>query len=179
MRHEGAAEALLEKSRRHGQGVRLGYPPLRQPAPGQPVRITEIERTADTAPGPRAIEEAELPVVDVQDQRTPSSTAREQPQTEAAGARLRGVDHVAVDQAEQLGHDASEARIAVGPRRPMRDRARGHRAPERVPELRAHHVDLVARGEQAREQLGAPQRVVRQIEAEDRDLHDGGLVNRT
>src|SRR5581483_5411961 len=71
----------------------------------------EVDRASDRSRQPGAQEEAELPVVDVEHERTAALPAREQPDAEARRARLRRVEDVAVGEARERAQPSREARI--------------------------------------------------------------------
>src|SRR5262249_61503549 len=139
-----------------GDGERVGraHPALGQPRPRESIGITEVQRAPEPAPAVGAIEESELPVVDVEDQRPWATAAGEEAEAEARWPRLRGINDVTVDETQQLGHDPRESRIAPASCAAMRNRALRDRPPERVVELRPDNVDVVARREQSRQELG-------------------------
>src|SRR5262249_61863250 len=83
VRDEPAAEARLEEPRGDGGRVGRAHPALGQPRPRESVRITEVQRAPEPAPAVGAIEESELPVVDVEDQRPWAAAASEQAEAEA------------------------------------------------------------------------------------------------
>ena len=53
----------------------------------------------------------------------------------------------------------------------MSDRAAERRAPQAFAEAGTDDLDVGQRRQQAREEIGAARRVVREVEGEDRDLH--------
>src|SRR5262249_33045986 len=126
---------------------------------------------ADAAPEAATIEEAELPIVDVEDQWPPPLSSREQADAEARRPRLRGQQHITVGEARQRRQHGSERGPSRAGYRPVAHAAIARRPPDVVGEARAHDIDLVPRGQQAREQIGATGGVVREVEGEDRDLH--------
>ena len=126
---ERAAEAALQKSRGHGQRVRARHQALHQPRPRQPVRVAEVERPPERAPGIRAAKEADLPVVDVEQQRPRAPAAGQQRGAVAGRARLGGVEEIAVGLRGQRGPRRGEARIA----RPVASAARDARSARRRP----------------------------------------------
>src|SRR5262249_39932569 len=140
-----------------------------EPGPRQSVRIADVERAPETSPRARAIEKAELPVVDVEKQWPGPLSTRQQPDPEARRAWLRGVKKVAVGQAGQRGEIGGERGIAAAWPGPVNGGARVDRWPQVGAKPRTHDRPLVLRGEQPRQQLSATGRVVRQVEGEDRD----------
>ena len=178
VRQERSAEAPLEKSRRDRDCVGATHEPLGHPRPCEPVRIREVEGATDSAPGARAAEEPDLPVVDVEQKRPPPAPAREQSQPEAGRPRLGRDENLAIDQLEKLGHTAREAGAARGLHRAIRDRAVARRHPAPLAELRPDHGDLVARGEKTGEQVRPTGRVVRQVGGDDRDPHAAPALTR-
>src|SRR3989475_700007 len=167
---ERPAEAALEESRGHRDCVGTTDELLRKPRPREPVRIGEVEGATDPAPGARAIEEADLPVVDVEDERPPPACPREQAKSEARRPRFGRDEDLAVDELEELGNVSCESGIAPGPHAAIIDRAVPRRRPEAYAELRPDHADLVARRKETSEQVGTTRRVVRQVGGEDGDL---------
>ena len=178
MGQERAAEALLEEARGHGDGVGAVHELLGQPRPREPVGIAEVERAPHTAPRAGVIEEAELPVVDVQHQWPPAMASREQCEPEARRPWLGRDEDVAVDEVEDVPHAPGEPWIAPGAHPTILDGAVAHRRPDAVAELGPDDVDFVARRQQASEQIGAARRVVGQVEREDRDLHAAPRASR-
>ena len=169
--HEHAAEALGEKARGHGQRVRAGDESLGEPGPRQAVRIGDVEQSADPPPDAAPIEEAELPVVDVEDQRAAPLAPREQSHAEAGRPRLGREEHVAIGETRQCGQLPRQAWPASARLGAVADGAVARGTPDVGAEARAHHLHFVARREQAREEIGAAGRVVGKVEREDGDLH--------
>src|SRR2546428_680136 len=171
VREQAAADALGEEARADREDVGAPDEARRQPRPREPAGVSQVDRPADPAPDPRAVEEPELPVVDVEKQRPTTTRPGEQAETVARRARPRRDDEVAVDQGEQCGHTPKEARILARPSRAVSDTAALGRLPERWTELGADDLDFPTRREEAREQIGPARRVVGEVEGDDRDLH--------
>jgi len=97
--------------------------------------------------------------------------ARDESEAEAGGPRLGGDDDVAVDQAQQPGDLAEEARMAMAGYATVLDATVLEGASDGVTEQWPHEGDVVACRQELGEQVRASGRVVREIEGEDGDLH--------
>src|SRR5207245_259819 len=106
-----ATEALGQEARRGRASVGASHEALGRPCPREPVGVGEVERSAGAAPEPGAVQEPELPVVDVEEQRTPTARTREQAETVTRRTRLGRDDEVAVDQREERGQTSKEPRV--------------------------------------------------------------------
>src|SRR5207245_9781176 len=98
-----ATETVGQEARRGRASVGASHEALGRPCPREPVGVGEVERSACAAPEPGAVQEPELPVVDVEEQRTPTARTREQAETVTRRTRLGRDDEVAVDQREERG----------------------------------------------------------------------------
>ena len=178
VRQERSTEPALEEPRSHRDRVGARDELLGQPGPRQPIRIGEVEGATDAPPHARAREEADLPVVDVEHQRSPAPGSGQEPQAEARRARLGRDENIAVNEVEQGGNAPREPGIATDRHAALRDRAvpRGH--PDLGAEARPDHLDLVARRQKTGEQIRAACRVVRQVGGKDGDLHAAPAVTR-
>src|SRR5262249_25512816 len=128
------------------------------------------------APEARAEVEADLPVVDVEQERAASDQTPDVAYARAGEARLRRDDQVSVGAPGELEGRAREAREASTRHAPVahrpRPRASGSPDPRRGAWPDRFHGP--ERLEEAGEEIRAPRRVVAQVETEHRDLHAEG-----
>ena len=131
------------------------------------------------APRAGAVEEAELPVVDVEQQRAPASATREEREPVARGPRFGGVDEVAVDRGDERRDASRQARVARAPA------ARGTIEASRLPVARAGGSRCLARSAARRRHLVSAVRAAARAgrrgpwrcprdRRDDRDLHAAG-----
>jgi hypothetical protein len=168
---EDATEPSLQKAR--GDGHAIGEPgeALAEPGPGKARGIAEIHRPAQGAPEARSKVKAHLPVVDVEKERASSEDALEIAHARASQLGLRRHDQITVGPARHVGHDAKEAGQAAALHRRVAHGTSGHRLPYPGSGAGPDHLDGAEGLEEPGEEVGAPRRVVAQIEAEHRDLH--------
>src|SRR2546426_1038881 len=173
-----ATETLGQEARRGRASVGASHEALGRPCPREPVGVGEVERSAGAAPEPGAVQEPELPVVDVEEQRTPTARTREQAETVTRRTRLGRDDEVAVDQREERGQTSKEPRVLPCAQGAVPDAASRGGLPERRAELGTDHLDVPACGQETREQISAAGRGVGEVEGDDPDLHAAGAVTR-
>ena len=173
--NQRAAESPLEKAGGHGDAVGDPSEALRQPGPRQSGGVGEVQRAPYRAEDARAQEEADLPVVDIEQQRAVRAEALDIADPGARQPGLGGVEQIAVGQSQEGRQRRCEARKLRARHGPARDSPGGHGLPHRLAVARPHDLDLAERLEQASEEEGAPGAVTGQIEAEDRHLHAADL----
>src|SRR4030095_2864964 len=132
---------------------------LGDPRPREAVRIGEVEGTADSTPDARAREEADFPVVDVQQEWTAAPRAREQSHSEARRPRFGRDENLAVDEREERRHVSRETRGGRGLHAAIRDAPVPRRDPDPFAELRPDHGHVVARREETSKEVRATRRV--------------------
>jgi hypothetical protein len=145
----------------------------------RPLGFERFMKLSDCPPRPAAQEESHLPVVDVEEQRPVPSQAREVADAGAGEPGLGGVEEVAVGHPGERGQPGREGREPTAGQRAHRDRLLRERLPDRGAEAGADDLHRPQGLEQAGQEPGAPDRVVRDVEAEDRDLHDDGWTDAT
>ncbi len=169
--NEHPAEALLEEPRGHCDGLGPAGQALHEPDPRKAVGIGEVQKAPEPSPRAGAVEEAHLPVVDVEDQRAPPLPARQETDAVARGPGLGGVEEVTVGQPEERWNCSDEGRISRSGNGPVLHAAVPDGSPDVALEPRPHHLDVVFGAKKASQEVSPPRRVVRAVEAEDGDLH--------
>src|SRR5439155_21145793 len=153
MRDQRAPEALLEEARGYRHSVGERSETLAEPGPRQAIRVAEVERAPDRAPEARPNVEAQLPVVDVEEEGPPARDTPEIADARASQPRLGGVDEVAIGAAREIGHGGDEPRHAPGGDARVANGPGGHRFPDSRERPRSYQLDRAEGVEQLRQEI--------------------------
>jgi hypothetical protein len=106
-----------------------------------------------------------------------SEAALEESDAGGTQSRLGGVEEISVGSAEQRGEGTRKAREPTHGDPDVTHPIVSHRRPHSLAVPRPHHLDRRDGCQQLRKEMRAARRIVREVEAEDGDLHAARSVS--
>jgi hypothetical protein len=117
------------------------------------------------------VEKSKLPIIDVEDERATNPETLEESEPKARRAGLRGVQQLAIHEAQQARESGHEAGVSRPMEMTKRNPSADGRPPDPLAEARTDHLHLKPRLQKLSQQQRAPCRVRRAVKTEERYFH--------